>query len=167
VSEDATAEKLLKQMLAPARELDERLSLDEAELVKRLATVKAERAKLLKVIRALDPMEPAPGRPKQRAAIDRGGNPESYTISEGKLAVIGAVVVQHEDEFSGAEIANEMGIHHDQVRRAFYWMRDRGQIRQVRIGGRTGQTRFYVVTDKGKTELSADVLAGANGTVSV
>jgi hypothetical protein len=158
-------DQVLEQMLGPARELDQTYAADEARLSAELQAVKAERAKLAKVLRVLDPGTPRLGRPPARAAMGEGRNPESYTISEERLAVVGAVVAQHEDEFSNAEIAKEMGVHADVTRRAFHWMRERGQIRQVRLGGRTGQTRYYVATDKGRVELARD-LAEANGTGS-
>jgi hypothetical protein len=160
VSLDEQVAKTIASLLLPLDELDQKLATREAQLNEELDELRGERRKLRALLRVADPNAPKMGpKPKEK---EKNAHSTQWSISEEIVARVGAAATQIEDEWRHGQVAKLASTTPDMVRRACRVMRERGQIRLVRGGG-TGVPLVYVVTPKGKAELTPEIPVNANG----
>jgi len=148
----ATIEEEIAAVVQPLRDLDEKLSREEAQLVAELAQVRDKRRKLLTMLRTADPV----GYPTKVYKRQTPRAPYStMTIAPKTIERVLAAIGGLEGEFTAVTVRQLLpDLGKDTVRKGLIRLREAGQVRLVRQGSsRTGGS-VYVVTPRGRIDAA-------------
>jgi len=161
----SSTDAALRAALGPVVELDDALAAKEGQLRTELESVRIERQKLAKVLRALNPERPRMG---PRPGSESGRN-APYAVSEEVVETVRAVIATFDDdEFAASRVWALAGLsgsdsnQKDKINKAIARLRERGQVRLVSTKrGRHGG-HVYVATPR-IGEQPVEIAAESNG----
>ena len=158
MSELPRADEALKEALGPVLELDRRLAERETALAAQLAELKAERARLRQVVRLVERPDP-----NGRKDVSKP-KPKSVTIAEANVQRVADVVATLEGDFGQPDVKEQLpDMQAEMIRKAFVVLRDRGQIRLVKVVRGRGGGYTFTTTPKGRHELADPITVNSNG----
>jgi hypothetical protein len=151
--DEGLVSRTLDSILLPLRELEETLSEQEQQLRAELAAVQSERRKLRAVLR---PLEPAPNHGKSKPPTVWGLRTRPYMISEKAVEEVRGIIAERfpTGEFNGAQVEEHYGLgtpgasRRDQITKALNRLRERNQIRLVKLNRGRGGGNTWVATER-------------------
>jgi hypothetical protein len=155
MSELQSASKSLQSLLAPITRLDQELEAREEKLQEELLAVREERRRLRGVLRAADPQAPKPG-PRNGGLRRSETRSAPYTISEGKVEEVRQIIASRfaEGEFRSGQVLDHFEgngseqTRRDAVSKSLARLRERGQVRLVKVMRGRGGGNIFVATAK-------------------
>ena len=151
--DESLVSRTLDSILLPLRELEEALIEQEQQLRAELAAVQSERRKLRAVLR---PLEPATNSTGPHTPRQSGLRTRPYAVSEGVVEEVRQIIASHfpTGEFESAQVAEHFRpgagevSKRDHISKAFARLRERNQIRLVKLGRGRGGGNTWAATER-------------------
>jgi len=161
-SPELTIDEQIAAVIQPLRDLDSQLAREEAHCRNELEEIIAKRKRLTAMLRQADPTMPGPGRKRSEEAP----TPKKLDIGEGKISQVLAAVSGLEGEWTTTMLVELLPLDRGSINKALIVLRERNQVRLVKMmKGRAGGS-IYVTTPRGAEEGQQRLVVVSNGTES-